>query len=41
MAKEKNEARVAWVEAEEGYRKVSEPYAGGFAPSRSTGWCSW
>ncbi len=28
MAKTKNEARVAWFEAEEAYRKLIEPYAG-------------
>ena len=30
MAKTKNDARVAWAEAEEEYRKVIEPYALGF-----------
>lgn len=28
MAKTKNEARVAWHEAEEEYRALIEPYAG-------------
>jgi hypothetical protein len=28
MAKTKNEARTAWNEAEEDYRKLIEPYAG-------------
>ncbi|MFN8167362.1 MAG: hypothetical protein U0S36_01115 [Candidatus Nanopelagicales bacterium] len=27
MAKTKNEARVAWHEAEEAYRRLIEPYA--------------
>ncbi len=27
MAKTKNEARIAWNEAEEAYRKLIEPYA--------------
>ncbi len=27
MAKTKNEARVAWREAEESYRRLIEPYA--------------
>jgi hypothetical protein len=29
MAKTKNDARVAWAEAEEEYRKVIAPYAAG------------
>jgi hypothetical protein len=28
MAKTKNEARAAWAEAEDEYRKVIEPYIG-------------